>query len=174
MLNWIAVLKRMLHLYGVRDQRELSLALGAPVDVEMEKGVAEAIPWPILEAAVAGKNVSWDWLLTGRGLPGDPPAREDAAPDEASPDAPRTEPVADGEDGRLRLAAGGVETRELERRLLGHPASPGGGDFAAFGDVSPPAALGAGEAAILADIEFGLRRELERLGSLLDERKKRT
>lgn len=116
MLNWVAVLKRILKLYGVRSTRDLGMALGVPVKLEDEGLGGQAIPWPILEIVTVDKGISWDWLLTGR---------------EFSPGAKTEVRSADGKDevpfmrkpsvtaAKPRAASmPRIETRELRRTLL--------------------------------------------------------
>lgn len=65
MLNWLAILRRILKLYRVHSTRELGMALGIPLRIGEDGHADEPLPWPVLEMIVADRGVSWDWLLTG-------------------------------------------------------------------------------------------------------------
>ncbi len=109
MINWIAVLRRMLQLYNVKTQQELGMALGVPLSFTLDGSPGSAIPWPILELVVSEKRVSWDWLLTGKG-------ERDvsrAAPETAAAARKAATSAADSRDAAPRF-----ETRDLARVLL--------------------------------------------------------
>jgi hypothetical protein len=116
MLNWVDILRRILVLYKVRTQAELGMALGVHLNVGLEGG-SDVIPWPVLEKVVADKKVSWDWLLTGKGLEGGPEGTEAAKPPETQPE-PKPAPV-DNVRSRDPERPLRIETRELARELLG-------------------------------------------------------
>ncbi len=135
MLNWVAILRRLLNLYGVKTQQELGMAIGVPFHLKLEgDGEDDTIPWPILELVVSENNLSWDWLLTGkyyRGQPGekaDDPKRDDAPP-------PRPEePAQPAGDKPPR-----IETRELARRLLNpDPSADGAADATGQSGAAEP------------------------------------
>ncbi len=128
MLNWVAIYRRLLRLYNVRTQQELGMALGMPFSFGLDgEGKNEAIPWPILEMVVMHKQLSWDWLLTGRFYrnEAEPPpaaARGKGGPgsghhtDHDDPLPERIQPQQIDETRTERNPR--IETRELMRRLL--------------------------------------------------------
>ncbi|MCC8107512.1 MAG: hypothetical protein LIQ30_00385 [Planctomycetes bacterium] len=124
MLNWVAILRRLLNLYGVKTQQELGMAIGVPFHLKLEgDGEDDTIPWPILELVVTENNLSWDWLLTGKYYRGRTGARDDDPKrDDAPPPRPEESPQPAGDTPPR------IETRELARRLLNPDAS---GDDAA-------------------------------------------
>lgn len=181
MLDWVDVLRRILHLYNVKTQQELGMALGVPVRVGLDGDAGEAtVPWQIMELVVHNKRVSWDWLLTGRQFQAD--GRSEEKDDVAKRESPPAQPQnADGQENptatsdRMRYA----DTRELARDLL--PSD----DHA----VGADGRLGLGPAESGAELEFvpaddgeaetdsavrelerlrdAMRREVERLDRLL-------
>ncbi len=137
MLNWVAIYRRLLRLYNVHTQQELGMALGIPFSFGLEgEAKNDPIPWPILEMVVMHKNLSWDWLLTGKfyhnangsdGLPARAAGRRPTEQDDPLPDPPEPRHV---EETRTEQRPR-IETRELMRRLLaveknqnGHAAHP--------------------------------------------------
>lgn len=116
MLNWVAILRRILALYSVRSMQDLGMALGVPL--EADSFADKPIPWPILERVVAEKNASWDWLLTGRSR-GETASAADNETARPFPNAKNPAPPR-------------IETRELRRVLL--DGEPRGEDEAALRD----------------------------------------
>lgn len=170
-MNWVAILKRILKLYGVRSTRELGMALGVPLRIGEDGHVDEALPWPVLELVIADKKVSWDWVLTGREAAGD------AAGGGTKPTVVRRQTRTGGSQARKKPPR--IETRELERTLLS-----GGGsgsrtvewteDGGAEGVVTPPETSDAANARRerevvreLEDIKASMQREMERVDELL-------
>ncbi|MCC8180038.1 MAG: hypothetical protein LIP23_03890 [Planctomycetes bacterium] len=144
MIDWVDVLRRLMVVYNVHTQNELSMAMGVQVKVGLVQDImATGIPWRILERAVEDKKVSWNWLLAGKeSMPNDG-AQCDAksVPGRLGCNAKRAEPPANaktdgdknnqparkataGEDAfdqemqQARNAPPRIETRELERQLL--------------------------------------------------------
>lgn len=127
MLNWVAILKRILKLYGLHSARELGMALGVPIRRGEGGQADEEIPWPILEMVVADKGVSWDWVLTGRNFR---PESADTKPilrqggggggdgDETPERRPSRQVTATPVPESAPVAPPRLETRELERTLL--------------------------------------------------------
>ncbi len=113
MLNWVAILRRILGLYNVKSQQDLGMALGVPLAADGSLGEGE-IPWLILARVVAEKGVSWDWLLTGREYGGRKRDDGDAPPEApqkpANPD--NTTPRADAKSPPR------IETREFMRVMI--------------------------------------------------------
>lgn len=173
MLNWVAILRRILGLYNVRTQQDLGMALGVPLDADSLSG--REIPWPILERVVAEKGVTWDWLLTGRGESRDPCKLDDAA--KARPDntTSRATPKAPPR----------IETREFARVLLdgATPEQPGQYEMSdSAGGENSEAMLEAellphdepGDEAGLLDrlkeIKDSMQKEIDRVDRILRER----
>ena len=110
MINWVAVLRRMLQLYNVKNQQDLGMALGVPLNFSIGgTGLDSAIPWPILELVVSEKRISWDWLLTGRG-------ERDIC--RVSSDTAEVRKAAEAQAGVQVVIPPRLETRELARVLL--------------------------------------------------------
>lgn len=129
MLHWVEVLHRILSLYKVRTQQELAMAMGVPVNFGMDGQSEESgIPWPILAIVVKEKNVSWDWLLTGREYQG----RKHAAEEERSSAATAIDASRTPSRNPPR-----IETRELARQLL----PPRGGSRGPTLDALPSGGL---------------------------------
>ncbi len=158
MINWVAVLRRMLKLYAVKTRGELGMALGIPLNFTLDgTGGESAIPWPVLEVVVAEKHVNWDWLLTGRGEQGAP--RADGEEDDGGAARRAAERAAHA------ASAPRFETRDLARVLLNPQPAPAGGT-----DDAGTAAPDPSETARLSSIKTRLREEITRVESLLDNR----
>lgn len=182
MLNWVAVLRRILHLYNVNTQQDLGMALGVPVHIGVESHHDTTIPWHILELVVADKHVSWDWLMTGRHFrEAGKPAEEDDGRDEE----PRTIPADKSVQQEPRAAPDrppSLETRELVRALLPHDHGEAGmmeenPETGELGLASPAAASAPGASGSADPIAEELERikttlldEIERVKKLLEER----
>lgn len=177
-MNWVEILKRIFSLYNVKTQAELGMALNLSVNIGMDGNPASAvIPWNVLERVVWEKNVSWDWLLTGKAFSGSGSSNANFA--KASPPPP---PV------RSRVPR--IETRELTRELLGgenisldqavalseekppeEAARPGDGmsegDDEGDGKEQPPPDAAMRE---LRNIKDFMQKEVGRVDDLLNER----
>lgn len=165
MLNWMAVLRRILRLYNVKTLRELGMAMGIPMRPE-DSGPNVPTPWPVLEMVVAEKRVSWDWLLTGKesgGRPGD-------GDEEGKPSVPASQP---SQSPPPRL-----ETRELARTLLaprqdadewGEDIEPEAPEPSA--PEPPSASRGDAEAVIreLKELKTSIQKEMDRVDAILGE-----
>lgn len=132
MLNWFAILRRILKLYGVRSTRDLGMALGVPLKFGEEGSGEKEIPWLVLEMVVSDRGVSWDWLLTGRNTPSEPAGsdeekglRGEEEPLAIHPKPPVSKPT------RAKMPR--IETRELRRALL-----DGGGRSESMREYLPP------------------------------------
>ena len=151
MLNWMAIYRRILKLYGAKSQQDLGMALGVPVNFGKD-GEEPVIPWPILELVVSEKRVSWDWLLTGKGEGGGDTVRRPAAEQSGAASPPR------------------LETRELERVLL-NPEEDAGGDSedTGGGAVDTGRSKSGRVVRTLEDIKSRMQKEIERVEKLLEE-----
>ncbi|MCD8140109.1 MAG: hypothetical protein LUE17_10100 [Planctomycetaceae bacterium] len=117
MLNWVAILRRILGLYHVKSQQELGMALGVPLAADGGLGEGE-IPWLILARVVAEKGVSWDWLLTGREYGGQKQDDEhkQGTAGEKGPEAPATPDNTASRAGAKTPPR--IETREFMRVMI--------------------------------------------------------
>lgn len=172
MINWVAVLRRILRVYGVATQQELGMALGVPVSIHDDGGAHDmVIPWEILGMVVEDKAVSWDWLLTGREFTGE--RRDDDEP--GHPIKPGPAPAPKRAIGNTESRTGQpprLETRELARTLLAHdgatdqPDSPSkDADASACEDQAEARAKLARR---LEDLKASVRKEIEDVERLLD------
>lgn len=118
MLNWFAVLKRMLKLYGVRSTRELGMALGVPLKFGEDGSVEKEIPWLILEMVVQDKGITWDWLLTGRNAPTGSGATSEPGRATERDEEPLVKNPSQPPSKLTRVKMPRIETRELRRALL--------------------------------------------------------
>lgn len=109
MIKWIDVLRRLLALYNVHTQAELSMAMAMPVEVGIEDAIQDSgISWEVLEKAVLEQCVDWNWLLTGAGT-GPELYSGKQKPDRLKPEAAPEQPY---------HFLPSLDTRELERVLL--------------------------------------------------------
>lgn len=181
MLNWFAILRRIMSLYNVKTQQELGMALGAPMHIGMEDKAGVVIPWPILEITVMEKKVSWDWLLTGKGPS---PQSTPSGTVQTAEGNDQREPASGGATGSIQAnfaaakspAGAGMpprfETRELERRLLAkdayrEPEAETGMDVEGGGEPESDSVIRE-----LEEVRETMRREMDRLERLLEERKR--
>lgn len=72
MLNWQEIISRIYELYDVKTQSSLAEALGVTRGLvsrwHMKDESKRRIPtWETVAKIVADKNITWDWLLEGRG-----------------------------------------------------------------------------------------------------------
>ena len=68
MLNWDEIADRFFSLYSGKKQSEImELFQAKQVSVSRWKNHIEKVPMRVLEQAVDAENLTWDWLLTGRG-----------------------------------------------------------------------------------------------------------
>lgn len=180
MINWVAVLRRMLQLYNVKSQQELGMALGIPLNFAIDgTGPESAVPWPILELVVSEKRVSWDWLLEGRG------ERDICRRDTAA--VAETRKAAESPAGGKVVIPPRIETRELARVLLnpGEPQStyappPNSPEEAPASDApsepSPEPSSGSsrpGKDSVVRNLESiktRMQKEIDRVEKLLEDR----
>lgn len=174
MINWVAVLRRVLQAYHVRTLQEFGMALGIPMRPE-DVGPDIPLPWTVLEIVVAEKRLSWDWLLTGKHFqaeggddsgkaPGDEKPRKSTAPTQASMRANRPPRI---------------ETREFARALLDpHPNDyqPEPAPLPAVFDPAPPRPPSPDETRDevvreLEEIKASMQKELDRVETILRERR---
>jgi len=69
MLNCEEIVKRLFLLYGVSTQTALSEKIGVKQTL-ISRWIKDPVrrpSWDTMEKVVADKNVTWDWLLEGRG-----------------------------------------------------------------------------------------------------------
>ena len=83
MLNWQEIILRIYDLYEVKTQKSLAECLGVTRGLvsrwHMKDESKRCIPtWETMAKIVTEKQVSWDWLLEGRG----PRDRDEYAPKE--------------------------------------------------------------------------------------------
>lgn len=112
MVDWVEVYKRLLQVYNVRTQAQLGMAMGVPGSIAGEDVEQTGISWKILDLAVTQKELSWDWLLVGKGESPQPAPDPDA---EATDAQQNTQTEADTAANARPLH---METRELARELL--------------------------------------------------------
>ncbi|MCD8349831.1 MAG: helix-turn-helix domain containing protein [Planctomycetaceae bacterium] len=115
MLNWVAILRRILGLYNVKSQQDLGMALGVPLAADGSLGEGE-IPWLILARVVAEKGVSWDWLLTGREFGGQKRNEGETSSKTTGVDPKPEHP--DNTSPRSGTAPQRIETREFMRVMI--------------------------------------------------------
>lgn len=178
MLNWVAVVRRMMQLYRVRTLRDLGMAIGVPMRPE-DNGPDMPVPWRILELVVAEQRISWDWLLTGRHFrtPGGETVAKSRKGDEdlpqqtAVPSLPPPQPIKPPR----------IETRELARTFLdrrtGDRYTPPGLEPPPEPESPPepppkPDAGAAKDEVVreLEEIRTSIQKELERVETILRER----
>lgn len=175
MLNWYAILRRVMSLYNVKTQQELGMALGAPMSLGMEDGAEPVIPWPILELVKGEKSVSWDWLLTGRdwaGADGSGAAnREERTRVLDSPAAagPPTGNAAAAKAG-LQRTLPRFQTRELARELLASEDAYGA--ERALAEMETAAASPDATVRELENIRAAMRQEVARVERIIQEKKR--
>ncbi len=156
MINWVAVLRRMLKLYNVKTQGELGMALGVPLNFTLDgTGADSVIPWPILELVVSEKRIGWDWLLTGRG------ERDVSRAAEDEPDAAAARRAAEHAADAHASVAPRFETRDLARVLL-NPSEPSA--------PAPAPDPGAPSAPPPSSVKSRMQKEIDRVESLLADR----
>lgn len=121
MPDWVEVYKRLLQIYNVRTQAQLSMAMGVPGVIAGRDVEQVGISWKVLAKAVAQKDLSWDWLLDGKG--------EAPRPQTDSGESEKRDPgehggagdgnPTGGEESRRSPPPIPMETWELKRQLLG-------------------------------------------------------
>lgn len=68
-LNWSEIVVRLFELYDVKTQTALGEKMGVKQTLISRwiKDASRAPTWETIRKVVADKNVTWDWLLEGRG-----------------------------------------------------------------------------------------------------------
>lgn len=180
MLDWVDVLRRLMMLYNVRTQAELSMAMGVEVKVGIDADIQKSgISWRILERAVKDKKVSWNWLMTGFEIMWD-----GVNPEKPTPYSTRMAAAAAAAEEARRKATRKptrIETRELARKLLYRkPDDNGDAQEATETETATATATATtadGEACVnpativetLENVKAAMQKEIDRVERLLED-----
>ena len=177
MLNWVAVLRRVLQAYHVKTLQELGMSLGIPMRSE-DISPDIPLPWTVLEIVVAEKRLSWDWLLTGKHFQA--AGGESSGPGPGTGDEKPRKSAAPTQVSARKNRPPRIETREFARTLLDrHPNDyqpPEPEPLTVFEPVLPPPpppkeASRDEVVRELEEIKASMQRELEQVETILRERR---